>query len=347
MSPVNILIMIHGMIPDAIPKSPFESSADGKYLGYNDFIQFLIAKQPELRNIFNDRFIGVKWGHEQPGEENKATDALQADRQLTRAQNFINQRIAYDNLVKDPDKNNVTMSLFKGSGSDFPLLTPMVRWLVVGLRESIVTRGLGDVLYYTSAEGECHVRKTVYKQVLEKLERYRDEPEVRIHLIGQSLGVTLTHDFLYGLFNPKLDYIPGFIEQEQGEPEDIKRFGLWREKAQNGTLKLGSLTSTASQLPLFLMRKQELVNQLANERPIDAKNIGILDSDRIQWQLFYDVDDLLGFGTRRLYNCERAIVEYQVDTGDNPGDAHTAYWNNSFVVEKTAELLLINSTTTT
>jgi hypothetical protein len=344
MSPVNILVIIHGMIPDAAPSSPFESSADGKYLGYQDFIKALIAKQPKLAAIFEDRFIGVEWGHEQPGQENVATDDLRPDRQLTRAQNFINRRIAYDNLVKDPDPNNVTMSVFRGSGFDFPLLTPMVRWLVVGLRESIVTRGLGDVLYYTSQQGECHVRKTVYNQVLQQLDRYLDEPEVKLHLIGQSLGVTLTHDFLYGLFNPKTDYIPGFIEQEQGDTEDLERFKLWREKAQNKQLQLGSLTSTASQLPLFLMRKQELVNQLANERPIDARNIGIVESGRIQWQLFYDVDDLLGFGTRRLYNCEREITEYQVDTGDNPGDAHTAYWNNSFTIEKTAELLLMNST---
>jgi hypothetical protein len=343
MSPVNILIMIHGMIPDSNPKSPFEISSNGKYLGYNDFFKALIEKQEELKTIFFNGFIGVEWGQEQPGEENLATDDLRADHQLTRAQNFINQRIAYDNLVKDPDENNVTMSLFKGSGFDFPLLTPMVRWLVVGLRESIVTRGLGDVLYYTSSQGECLVRKTVYKQVLAKLDPYRNEPLVRLHLIGQSLGVTLTHDFLYGLFNPKADYIPGFIEQ--GDAEDIERFNLWREKAQNKQLQLGSLTSTASQLPLFLMRKQELVNRLANEQLIDAKNIGILDSNRIQWQLFYDVDDLLGFGTRRLYNCDRAIKEYQVDTGDNPADAHTAYWNNDFVVEKTAELLFINSTT--
>ncbi len=343
MSPVNILIMIHGMIPDAIPKSPFDSSSDGKYLGYKGFINALIARQPELQTIFEDRFIGVEWGQEQPGEENLSTDALRPDHRLTRAQNFINQRIAYDNLVKDPDTNNVTMSLFKGSGVDFPLLTPMVRWLVVGLRESIVTRGLGDVLYYTSAEGECLVRKTVYKQVLAKLDPYRDKPLVQLHFIGQSLGVTLTHDFLYGLFNPKVDYIPGFIEQ--GDEEDITRFNLWRQKAQNRQLQLGSLTSTASQLPLFLMRKQELVNRLANEQLIDAKNIGILDSNRIQWQLFYDVDDLLGFGTRRLYNCGQAIKEYQVDTGDNPADAHTTYWNNDFVIERTAELLFSNSMT--
>jgi hypothetical protein len=342
MSLVNVLVMIHGMIPDSHPKSPFNSSSDGKYLGYNDFFDALIEKQQGLKAIFPNRFIGVEWGQELPGEGSQAANNLRADHQLTRAQNFINTRIAYDNIVKDPDPNNVTMSLFRGSGIDFPSLTPMVRWLVVGLRESIVTRGLGDVLYYCSAEGECYVRKTVYKQVLQQLDPYLNESEVRLHLIGQSLGVTLTHDFLYGLFNPEPGYLPGFIDQ--GEAEDIERFNLWREKAQTKQLQLGSLTSAASQLPLFSMRRQELVNRLANEQLIDAKNIGVLDSERIQWQLFYDVDDLLGFGTRRLYNCDRAIKEYQVDTGDNPADAHTAYWNNEFVTEKTAELLLINST---
>jgi hypothetical protein len=333
MSPINVLVMIHGMIPDENPRSPFDSN--GKYWGYNQFFQFLIEKQPQLKTIF-ESFIGVEWGHELPGIDPRE------DHRLTRAQNFINQRVAYDNIVKDPDPNNVTMSLFKGTGIDFPVLTPMVRWLIVGLRESIVTRGLGDVLYYCSAEGEAQVRKNVYKQVLKELTPYQDEPEVRLHLIAQSLGVTLTHDFLYGLFNPKADYHPGFTEQ--GDEEDIKRFCLWRKKAQNKQLQLGSLTSTASQLPLFSMRKQELVDRLANQQLIDATNIGVLDSDRIQWQLFYDVDDLLGFGTRRLYNCDRAIREYQVDTGDNPADTHTAYWNNNFVAERTAELLLMNST---
>lgn len=261
---------------------------------------------------------------------------------MTRAQNFINERIAYDKLVKDPDPNNITMTLFSKSGIDFPVLTPLVRQLVVVLRESIITRGIGDVLYYCSAQGECIVRRSVYKQVLEKLDPYLESEEVRLHLIGQSLGVTITHDFLYGLFNPNKQYKPGFYEQ--GEEVDVKRFERWRQKAQTKQLKLGSLTSTASQLPLFSMRNQVLVNRLANEQLIDARDIGIIDSNQIQWQLFYDVDDLLGFGTRRLYNCGNAIGEYQVDSGDNPGDAHTSYWKNSVVAEKTAQLLLLNAT---
>jgi hypothetical protein len=341
MSVVNVLVMIHGMIPNEYPRSPFESSEKGKYWGYNDFFRAICKKQPQVGEIFNNKFIGVEWGQELPGEESTPSDELREDHKLTRAQNFINKRIAYDNIVKDPDPNNVTMSLFSKSGMDFPTLTPLVRGLVVGLRESVVTRGLGDVLYYSSADGECFVRKTVYKQVLEKLDEYIDKTEVRLHLVGESLGVTLTHDFLYGLFNAKADYTPGFLNQ--GDEEDVNRFEIWRNKAQNNQLKLGSLTSTASQLPLFIMRKQELVDRLANETLLDPRDIGVVNSNKIQWQLFYDIDDLLGFGTRRLYSSGDSIKEYQVDSGDNPGDAHTGYWKNSFVAEKTAELLLKNS----
>jgi hypothetical protein len=341
MSPVNVLVMIHGMTPDPKPRSAFDSSEDSKYWGYNQFWEALQKKQPRLRQLFPSNFIGVEWGKELPNEIGLASNDLPSDHQLTRAQNFINERIAYDKLVKDPDPNNITMTLFSKSGIDFPVLTPLVRQLVVGLRESIITRGLGDVLYYCSAQGECIVRRSVYKQVLEKLEPYLDAGEVRLHLIGQSLGVTITHDFLYGLFNPDKQYNPGFYQQ--GEEVDVKRFERWRQKAQANQLKLGSLTSTASQLPLFSMRNQVLVNRLANEQLIDARDIGIIDSNQIQWQLFYDVDDLLGFGTRRLYNCGNAIREYQVDSGDNPGDAHTSYWKNAVVIEKTAELLLLTA----
>lgn len=349
MSPINVLVIIHGMSPEDKVRSPFDSN--GKFWGYDEFWKALCNKKSELLQLFPQNFtgldgfprhfIGVEWGHELPKSPKPSVDEMREDRRLMRAQNFINERIAYDSLTKDSDANNITLSVFSGHGIDFPNLTPLVRALVVGLRESIVTRGLGDVVYYCSTQGECYIRQTVYSQVLKQLDPFLNQTEVRLHLIGQSLGVTLTYDFLYGLFKPNDNYTPGFYEQ--GENIDVERFKKWRQKAQNNQLKLGSLTSTASQLPLFTMRKQELVDRLAKKQPIDARDIGIVDSNRIQWQLFYDVDDLLGFGTRRLYNCGNAIREYQVDTGDNPGDAHTGYWQSQTVIEKTAELLLSNA----
>ena len=228
--------------------------------------------------------------------------------------------------------------------------------MVVSLRQLIVIPGLSDVVYYCSSEGERRVRSEVYGQVLKQLDRYLEEPKVRIHLIGQSLGVTLTHDFLYALFHssPKpeannenwsLDeeYQPDFVKDRQGSPQNIERFKEWRKKAQKGELELGSLTSTASQLPLFVMRKQKLVDLLAANQTLKAANIGIETNDRVKWKIFYDVDDLLGFATRRLYNSGDAIMDIQVDSADRPDLAHTNYWVNEKVIEETANLLFENA----
>lgn len=335
---VNILVMIHGMIPDLEKKSHFDN--------YNNFSNDLQQEQPQLTQLFesgfthpdgknNLKFIGVEWGHEPFNSQGTLRD----DQKLTRAQKFINKRVNYDKLLRVPEPNNITLNLF----GDFPNLTPVVRNLVVSLRESIVTRGFGDVIYYSSSEGECRVRRTVYGQVLEQLDDYLDKPEVRIHLIGQSLGVTLTHDFLYGLFNRDENYQPDFVEKHQGSDEDVERFKKWREKAQNEELKLGSLTSTASQLPLFVMRKQKLVDLLSEGKFLKAADIGIVERNQVKWKLFYDVDDLIGFASRRLYDTDDAIMDIQVDSGDNPGEAHNRYWINKTVIKQTADLLLKNA----
>ena len=332
---VNILVMIHGMIPNLEIKSHFED--------YNNFFNALRQEQPNLTQLFesefthpdgeeNLNFIGVEWGH----EPRNAQGNLRDDQKLTRAQNIINDRVSYDKLVRVSDPNNITLNFF----GDIPNLTPIIRNLIVPLRESIVTRGFGDAIYYSSSEGEIKVRSTVYGQVLEQLDPYLNEPDVRLHLIGQSLGVTLAHDFLYGLFNPNKS---DFINDHQGSNQSVRQFTAWRAKAQNGELKLGSLTSTASQLPLFVMRKQEMVNLLAEDQFLEASKIGIVNSNRVKWKIFYDIDDIIGFATRRLYDSGDAIMDIQVDSGDNPGLAHTNYWQNKDVIEHTADLLLENA----
>ena len=368
MPPVNILVLVHGMVPDDKPRDPLISTEepqgflgklfdDRKIVIYQKFWEELDNKQPELANLFEKftqkasdgkeytfPFIGVEWLHELPASPTPSVDELYDDQRLMRAQNFVNERIAHKVLREVDEKNNHVMELFGSDwkmGFDAPTLL-LLRKLGVGLRETIVTRGLGDVIYYASADGEERVRKRVYHQVLSKLHSYLDQPDVRLHLWGQSLGVTLTHDFLFGLFNRDPGYRPGFLDQAATET-DKTDFERWREKAKKGELRLGSLTSTASQLPILLMRSQTVVDTFANEKLLDATDIGITDPNRVCWNIFYDVDDLLGFGTRRLYNHDQAIQEFQVDSGDNPGNAHTNYWKNSVVQEKTAQLLYTNA----
>ncbi len=76
---------------------------------------------------------------------------------------------------------------------------------------------------------------------------------------------------------------------------------------------------------------------------MDVSQIGVRPVDPVQWLLFYDIDDVLGFATRRLYQDCPAVREIQVDSGDQPLSAHTEYWTNETVVRETAELLVTNS----
>lgn len=328
--PVNVLAIIHGISPQAVPTSYAAA--------YAELWKSLINEKSELSTFFQNPPIEVEWGNELPGQDSRPSAEIRADHRLTRAQNFINQQVAYDNLVRDPDPNNRTMSLFRGN-ADFPGFTPIARFAIAQIREQLITRGLADVLYYASRDGETQIRRVVYGQVLGQLDAYLNETDVRIHLIGHSLGVTISHDFLYGLFAP--NHKPGF--DNQGQQEDVERYHQWRDKAQKGELKLGSLTSTASQLSVLTMRKQVMVDLLASQQKLQAADIGITTNRQVKWKLFYDVDDVLAFGTRRLYDAPQAIQEIQVDTGDNPLDVHNQYWQNKTMIRETAELLLNNA----
>jgi hypothetical protein len=123
----------------------------------------------------------------------------------------------------------------------------------------------------------------------------------------------------------------------------IQRLSTWRAKAASGALTLGSFVATASQLPVFLLRKQGLVERLAGGQQLDPAVIGVHGRHE-QWLLFYDVDDLLGYPTRHLYAPRTGIREIQVDSSDLFHDAHTRYWKEGgTVVERAARFILANA----
>ncbi|MCW3053389.1 MAG: hypothetical protein JWN14_2559, partial [Chthonomonadales bacterium] len=94
--------------------------------------------------------------------------------------------------------------------------------------------------------------------------------------------------------------------------------------------------------PLTLMRKQTLVNRLAAGNTIDPTVLGMPVTGPVKWRIFYDVDDILGFPARRLYDPMPTIEEFQVDTDGRPDLAHSKYWTNATVLQKIAELLQHN-----
>jgi len=342
MTAANVLVMVHGMTTNPDACSPFGD--------YEQFWERLCASNRQLRGKMVKQ-IGIHWGHEIPtlsgsdksiaknwGYDQSTHGGVQKDEELTYAQKVLGNRVNYDAVRTDPDPNNILLPGLFGIGTEIGL--PVIRSkLLMPIRENIILRGFGDAVYYCSTDGERAVRKTAYKQILTQITQIKSHDTIRLHIVGHSLGVTVAHDLLYGLFAK--DHKPDFVLENQGDPDSEKLFSEWRGKAQSGKLILGSFISCASQIPLFTMRKQTMVDILYNDGLFHAEDIGIVGSD-IRWINFYDIDDMLGFPTRRLYTPNVAIREIQVDCGDTPEGAHMGYWENETVIRETAQLLYQN-----
>jgi hypothetical protein len=322
--PADILIFMHGMTTQEGTRDP---------RGHYDRIwKALVREQPDLATRF-DATIYTEWGQEIAGN-GPGDPALgkRDDRKLSAAQAHMIEATR-DKRLTSGERLDVTRF-------DVPLLGP-VRWLMDRfIREPVMQRGLPDVAYYMSPEGEGYVRDAVYPQVLTKLAPFVDEPQTRLHIIAESLGVTVAHDFLFALFNPD-PYVPGYVRQSEPPPSQAEALLHWRGRANRGELVLGSFIATASQLPMTLLRKQSIVERFYPQPPrqLDPSVIGIA-GDEVRWLLFYDVDDLLAYPTRHLYSPRDAIEEVQVDSSDLPHRAHVNYWAQQEVVRRAADQLI-------
>lgn len=324
MSRVNVVVLIHGMTTDA---EPHDHQAE-----YEALWQSLRREQPVLNEA---RRITIEWGHESPAP----AGVPRLDQSLTRAENFIHERVSYDRVRADKSPNN---HVLPGTSE---LLSQLGRRLTLPIKETVLILGVTDAFYYCASDGERAIRATVYEQFLKGLEEFRNAESIGLHVIAHSLGVTVAYDFLFGLFASQELFSggePNFLLQEQGSTAAMEAFSFWREQAQNGRLVLASKASTAGQLALFLMRKQSLVDKFSKGERLDASVIGLRDVGHPMWKIFYDVDDILGFPARRLFEERVEIEEFQVDTGWRPDLAHSGYWSHPWVVREMAALIAKN-----
>jgi hypothetical protein len=311
----NILVFIHGITPEERPSS-HEAL-------YDAFWAALRKEQPSLARAIV-KVCGIEWGNTFPGSANRP------DTLLSEAERVAGSRVRYDAVKTHPGPEN---RLYGGLLGDWGI--PGARLILRPIREQLVQFGLADAVYYASQEGEADVRQAVYGQVLGCMRAFKGAPDVRLHLVAHSLGVTVAHDFLYGLFGSS---DPDYLHQASSD-EDRQDFKLWKDKVGTGKLRLGSFTAMASQLPLFVMRKRELVQQLSRDLPLDPRVIGVGLDARVRWLIVYDIDDVLGFATRELYGNAASIRQVQVDAGDNPIKAHTGYWSNGDTIREAAKLI--------
>ncbi|HEY6879804.1 MAG TPA: hypothetical protein VI299_17370 [Polyangiales bacterium] len=312
MAEKHVLVLIHGITPEKEPR-PRDQYAP------------LIDALQRAHLPIEPPICQVCWG-----VPNLDGSIESEDQYLTPAEAFVGSLVA-DKALKDVERAGVDWGI------------PGLRWGIREVREGVVQYGLSDAIYYAAPEGEKLVRDSVFQQVFRKLEQSEDGV-MRLHLVAHSLGVTVAHDFLYALFGQADPHYPS----EQGGQIDLKDENQrlqdkWRACAQAGRLKLGSFVSYASQLPLFVMRKQALVKQLARRERLDPRVIGIDPTrDRAQWAIFYDSDELLGFATRALYQDTPAIIDINVNSGLDPYRAHVGYWKKPTIIQQTIAFLREN-----
>ena len=338
----NLLVLCHGM---TIALEPSDHAAD-----YDRLLSGLYERYPDLESRFSDT-VRLEYGHETPHDTDMP---LRPDERLTRAQRFIRERISYARISRTPSPEDELLP----PRSEFASL--MLRKFTNPVRDTVVTLGLSDALYYASPDGEQAIRHVVYSQILDALDDCDDgESELRLHVIAHSLGATVMFDFLFGLFAAPDVYrnggAPDLVEEaEQDEKDEAAeaevRYARWRQQSerrdQAGRLKLGSLVTLGGQIPFFFMRKQALIDRLAENQPLEPEHIGIPRRGPPAWKVFYDVDDMLGYPVRGLFEAQGTIRQYQVDTHHLPHHAHARYWQHDKVLGEVGALLERNTDVT-
>lgn len=338
MASMNVPVLVHGMTTTLVPA--WHTS------DYLRLMEAIFHLRPELEGRMHPH-VGVEWGQRLGSEGGDEP----ADRRLSVAELFLRKSVAYSRLRSQASDEQ---DFFYPDEREFSQLW---RPITDAIKDNIFCLGMTDALYYAAPDGEQAIRRAVYTQVLDGLETFKFADEVHLHIVAQSLGATVAFDFLFGLFVDRGHYashggVPDFIRENEGSQEPsvrraVENYRFWRERAMERTLRLGSLATTGSQLALFLLRKQAVVDRLAASPPnlLDPNVIGIekdRPDGRIRWTNFFDADDVLGYPVRRLFDS-RCIAEHRVDTGTLPDRAHSGYWHNERVIEEIALLWASNA----
>lgn len=290
---VNLIIGIHGIIPSEIPTNADEDMRN------------LIEKMAKnAGDTIVCRTRSLSWGHQPYGYSRNLRD----DQKLTKAQKKIGDEIKYENVNKSKNEHNSIqgdLDLTRNLGLEHTV------------KENLVLFGLSDVIYYCSSDGEQRIRNTICEQILTAIND-ANHPVIRLHIVAHSLGAAISHDLLYNVFG---------IGTGLGPFQNLKNM------VENGSLELGSWVTIASQLPLFMMRTQGMVDKFYSGQKLNLSDIGIrrFENRDVNWLNIYERDDLLGFPATNLYEDPDELTwQFQADVGG----AAKAHHLTSYIEDK-------------
>ena len=340
----DIAVLIHGISP--------QKKAGDPTTHLREFFNELRQHSQHIQSRFKDeQLIFIQWGH--PSDEDPS--AASSDQRIYFAQQQILVRLNSIPLPANPNDRG-----------------PLSRAVLARtLHNEILISGFGDVVYFVGSQGYGKIVGIVLDQVRKRIDAlvasgYLDmNDQIRLHLIGHSLGVTIGFEFLLSIFSDA-QYVSSYFAQKDDETsvsegslnralsfqmtsvtaqENVEFYSRWRQR-----FIFGSFIATASQLPLLLQRRQVVIDSLANEQQLDPRIIGITGDPRYRWLLFHDPRDLLSFNTKILFSDEDSIVETEVqnkvdatllDVGKKFSQTHENYRFNEIVKKMALEQLLL------
>ena len=214
-------------------------------------------------------------------------------------------RIYYTEAVKD-----VKWAVFHRAFPEYRGSMPPMFDAQIGFGRYFLTIFMGDIVAYSSTEGERHLRNFVYRQ----LDGIIRNGAGTFSILSHSLGSIIAYDYLFDLFGKS----------------SAKR----RKIRATGRPRLEHFFTMGSPIALFLLRKSHLL--LANST-LAANPIGLRRPGG-RWINFWDRQDVVAYPLAKFF--PKIVTDRQVDTGSLIFNSHLGYWHNREVAASVADVVL-------
>lgn len=213
-------------------------------------------------------------------------------------------RIYYTEVVKD-----IKWAVFHRAFPEYHGSLPPIFDKQIGFGRYFLTVFMGDVVAYSSTEGEKRLRNYVYRE----LDRIIRNEAHTFSIVAHSLGSIIAYDYLFDLF---------------GKPTTRRRRVL-----KKGRPRIGHFFTMGSPIALFLLRKAHLLQDVAN---LSRDPIGAGRSKEM-WMNFWSKQDVLAYPLERFF--PQVVTDRNVDTGNLIYNSHLGYWHNPEVAASVADAL--------
>lgn len=338
------LIYIHG-ISQEYDKS-HDEAYDNLHTGISASISRGVPKWDEWNNA---KRCDVEWGWDCESEGPQA----KGHRLLAEAQEKLAARL-YPSIEQATDFN----------------LNP-ARAIVPGARE-LMLKGVGDMFYYASEDGQNSVRLEVLSTILNAQgiqERLQNDRPFSITLFGHSAGSVIAFDFLLYLFangedgqqtrsneaSKKFSFINFEAPSVKNSKLNLLRGGeslksnleKFRDMAQNGKVRVRRLVTFGSPISQLVFRSDRFLEILAKGDRLNASQFGLDRNPEVfgeplegpRWINLWDKDDILAWPVEPLVQEEdtNVVADIYTNVSSLISNAHNLYWDSKIVHEQIAK----------